>query len=381
MTIHELLQAAGLTANDEIPIWDVDGTGEPTKKVTAQQLATAVVTLANLVSGVKGNSEGSYRNGNVNLTPANIGAAVSATLTNQDLNDVTAPGFYSAGGGNTITNKPSAVDSFGMVVVHSASGAYYTQTVYTSGGTVWRRINSNGTWSNWQEEIGQVVIVTDFDDFIPDNAVNVHWKYLRTYSGNASNAPISGDNITFYGWVMGAPSYCMQCVYVVYADTAANRGRQFVRCRVNDTWQNWLEIYGANSSIPAANLPVANNLTTTVAGSVLDARMGNALRNREFVYAGYQGGATTTTYTITLNSQQSLSISGAALLLVLKHYGANNTHTFDLVAVANNNGNIAAYTIAKNSTASIQSVSISGSTLTLTFDRAIYLGISVMTLT
>lgn len=35
-----------MTANDEIPIWDAEATGEPTKKVTAQQLAVAVVALA-----------------------------------------------------------------------------------------------------------------------------------------------------------------------------------------------------------------------------------------------------------------------------------------------------------------------------------------------
>lgn len=68
MTIHELLQAAGLTANDEIPIWDADGTGEPTKKITAQQLAAAVVTLANLVTSVNNQT------GAVSITPANIGA-------------------------------------------------------------------------------------------------------------------------------------------------------------------------------------------------------------------------------------------------------------------------------------------------------------------
>lgn len=68
MTIHELLAAAGLTANDEIPIWDADGTGEPTKKITAQQLAAAVVALANLVTSVNSQT------GAVSVTPANIGA-------------------------------------------------------------------------------------------------------------------------------------------------------------------------------------------------------------------------------------------------------------------------------------------------------------------
>jgi len=72
MTIHELLQAAGLTANDEIPIWDADGTGEPTKKITAQQLAAAVVALANLVTSVNNQT------GAVSITPANIGAVAKS---------------------------------------------------------------------------------------------------------------------------------------------------------------------------------------------------------------------------------------------------------------------------------------------------------------
>ena len=49
MTIDELLAATGLTANDEIPIWDAESTGEPTKKITAQNLAAAVATLASLM--------------------------------------------------------------------------------------------------------------------------------------------------------------------------------------------------------------------------------------------------------------------------------------------------------------------------------------------
>jgi hypothetical protein len=72
MTIHELLQAAGLTANDEIPIWDAEATGEPTKKVTAQQLAAAVVALANLVTSVNNQT------GAVSITPANIGAVAKS---------------------------------------------------------------------------------------------------------------------------------------------------------------------------------------------------------------------------------------------------------------------------------------------------------------
>lgn len=48
MTIDELLSLAGLTANDEIPVWDAEAADEPTKKITAQNLAASVKTLAGL---------------------------------------------------------------------------------------------------------------------------------------------------------------------------------------------------------------------------------------------------------------------------------------------------------------------------------------------
>lgn len=46
MTIDELLAAAGLTANDEIPIWDAEATGEPTKKITVQNAAASLAALS-----------------------------------------------------------------------------------------------------------------------------------------------------------------------------------------------------------------------------------------------------------------------------------------------------------------------------------------------
>lgn len=46
MTIDELLAAVGLTANDEIPIWDAEATGEPTKKITATNMALSMMALS-----------------------------------------------------------------------------------------------------------------------------------------------------------------------------------------------------------------------------------------------------------------------------------------------------------------------------------------------
>ena len=76
---------------------------------------------------------------------------VETTLTNENLNNITSPGFYNAGGGNTVTNKPSGVEHFGMIIVHRASGSYYTQILFNDTKS-WRRFCVNGTWGSWVEE-------------------------------------------------------------------------------------------------------------------------------------------------------------------------------------------------------------------------------------
>lgn len=77
--------------------------------------------------------------------------AVNKTLTNENLNNVTTPGFYNAGGNNTVTNKPSGIGHFGLMVVHDASGTYYTQKLFTDT-TQYTRKCVDGTWGAWTED-------------------------------------------------------------------------------------------------------------------------------------------------------------------------------------------------------------------------------------
>lgn len=81
----------------------------------------------------------------------NESKAAMIVLTNENLNDVVTPGFYSSGGSNNVTNKPSNVDNFGLIVIHQASGNYYTQIVY-SDSAAYRRHCVNGTWSGWVQD-------------------------------------------------------------------------------------------------------------------------------------------------------------------------------------------------------------------------------------
>lgn len=81
----------------------------------------------------------------------NESKAAMIVLTNENLNDVVTPGFYSSGGSNSVTNKPSKVDHFGLIVIHRASGKYYTQIIY-SDSAAYRRHCVNGTWSGWVQD-------------------------------------------------------------------------------------------------------------------------------------------------------------------------------------------------------------------------------------
>lgn len=81
----------------------------------------------------------------------NESKAAMIVLTNENLNDVVTPGFYSSGGGNSVTNKPGNVDHFGLIVIHRASGNYYTQIIYGDS-AAYRRHCANGTWGGWVQD-------------------------------------------------------------------------------------------------------------------------------------------------------------------------------------------------------------------------------------
>lgn len=87
---------------------------------------------------------------------ANITVTANPTpnqLTTEDLNSVTTPGYYYGGGGNTVTNKPSGADAFGLVVYKTASG--YTVQEFTNGNnnalTKYIRQYTGSAWNSWTQ--------------------------------------------------------------------------------------------------------------------------------------------------------------------------------------------------------------------------------------
>lgn len=76
-------------------------------------------------------------------------AFIYTQLTNQDLDDYLDEGkWYYAGGGNSITNKPSGVDAFELYVGRNAIGYRY-QKLITSRGIIWFRYYDSTAWKTW----------------------------------------------------------------------------------------------------------------------------------------------------------------------------------------------------------------------------------------
>lgn len=84
--------------------------------------------------------------------------------------------------------------------------------------------------------------VTDWNNLYPLDATKPTRVYGVSTGGTAANAPIAGDNITWYGYAEGYPTYYTQHVTSQYADTRSNRSREFIRTYMDQIgWTAWRE--------------------------------------------------------------------------------------------------------------------------------------------
>ena len=161
-TLGDFLIVSKLT-DDDGSVWG----GIATSFFNGFAIITASGTSANismnpfqdkLVSGtniktINGNSI--LGSGDLTIKASNEATA----LTNEDLNDLTTDGAsYYAGGSNTVTNKPTGIDAFGLVVRRTASGYYaqYLTGANQSVNSIYVRTYKSGTWTAWER-----VIVTE----------------------------------------------------------------------------------------------------------------------------------------------------------------------------------------------------------------------------
>ncbi len=180
------------------------------------------------VTGVKGNNEAHYRQGNVNLTPENIGLGnvddisdanqvlhgfirVPATADLNTYNKLTDCGWYHCTGGNNVANKPKNVDSFYMHIYKLGGATTCQEIVDSSVKTTWRRsLNlETNVWSNWYGGIGFSYGSDINSNKYSMSIVNPHTKrydIIHTWSdkynedtGNGMELGFQGNGNTFIG--------------------------------------------------------------------------------------------------------------------------------------------------------------------------------------
>ena len=110
---------------------------------------TGIEVAADAISVKYGTSAGTAAQGNDSRLSDARNPKINS-LSNEDLNNITTPGFYAGGGSNTVTNKPSGIDAFGLIVFRTAGG-YITQELIegnTNAGCRWTR-QYTGSWGSW----------------------------------------------------------------------------------------------------------------------------------------------------------------------------------------------------------------------------------------
>ena len=170
----------------------------------------------------------------------------------ENLNNITTPGFYNAGGSNSVSNKPNNVAAFGLIVVHDAQGSYYTQILFdgnNSDQTYIRHCN-NGTWGSWS-----LMHFTDTNTWrkISINNTSIESNPLNIKNGSNINITNDGSgNVTINSTVPVATSSTLGGIKVGYSNTGKNYKVQLDtsgNAYVNVPWANTNTTYSAGTGL------------------------------------------------------------------------------------------------------------------------------------
>lgn len=131
MTINELLALAGMTASDEIPVWDAEGQANGrTKKITAENLAASIKTIASLIASTE--LDASPTEGSTNAVQSG-GVYDAIQQSTANMFDITTTSLsFDENGVSRVPLRSGywlvsagAKNGFGLPIGYSPSNTYY----------------------------------------------------------------------------------------------------------------------------------------------------------------------------------------------------------------------------------------------------------------
>lgn len=135
------------------------------------------------------------------LKPINKPIELSNGANLNSYNSSEQCGWYYAGGSNTVTNKPSGVNDFGMFLMRTAKGGF-TQILYSgSDNKVWtRRAYVNSSWSPWTALVrttDTIASATNATKATQDSAgQTINTTYVKSVTASGRTVTVTKGNGT-----------------------------------------------------------------------------------------------------------------------------------------------------------------------------------------
>lgn len=122
-------------------------------------------------------------------------------LTNQNLNSYNTEkqcGYYYAPGNNTVSNKPSGIDHFGMWMMHTASGVF-AQILYDNSDKIWTRsyFTANSAWSTWTALVRTTDTIAKATSATQDSSgQTINTTYVKSVTASGRTVTVTKGNGT-----------------------------------------------------------------------------------------------------------------------------------------------------------------------------------------
>lgn len=214
-----------------------------------------------------------------------------SVLSDNDLNKINSLqqcGWYYAGGGNSVPNKPSGVDHFGMFLMQIASD-FVAQILYDNSNRVWTRSYANSSWSSWTalvrttDTIAKATNAANATKATQDSAgQTINTTYVKSVTASGRTVTVTkGDGTastfttqdTTYGNMSGATTSAAGKAGLVPAPATGANNRYL---RSDGTWAvppdnnttYSVATQSANGLMSSADKRKLDGLSSDVAGSI-----------------------------------------------------------------------------------------------------------------